>query len=748
MSSYSNNHILYGNYGLSNKRIQVRELAILDGSPNALQTIPISRGTGSSVVRNRTEARSIKLAGGTTYTNETQKEDSVLEMTDKVKKIFSKQKRFLRTVPKSKVTVLDDCQSTLNWSNSGDGGALTLDQADFEYGNASLKSTVTVSGGSATYTKNIVSQDLSALANTGNFEFWTYLSDVYNITSLDFRVGRKLTNILVRTDALNNATKWLRVNGLTISTADVNGYFTLTDGTSAFSGLQQTLGVVASGQAFTFSITAKSGTNSTLNVSFQEVNLPFTVQFSTNFALTGTETRYTITGTNNSSNSVGVVLRVGTGAGINEGTLLIKDPQLELGSTATAYQVQSGATGAEAYYSQNITTNYEGLPFENGWNYISVPWGNDIEGLKMTETGVVNDSIIDYTLLKANYLTTAENFTFGLGGLFHVQEDFCRNFLCSLDGGINTEPQWYLTADNIKNDFELTLLNYTGYSQATHSITLFTESAITTLNRTKKVDLHGTLKPLINNNFTLNAVTNLNNLVYTNLSTSESISWTKSWVAGDNLIFDSAVPTVTTNGLAQDFNGKIPSNNLGINYLNMNIIQSSNSVISQLVGSLYETGSEKYVAQSFTPGISGTVTSVTAYVRLYSFDPRQATVNFELRTNNAGVPSTTILATATVTEAVANLGTRDFTATVTFSQAVTSGTLYWICMPTTTGSFRGWYYDGSNVYANGSRATSTAVDGLSAWTASAGTDRKFSVVIEPTPATNIDWSASYKPRYI
>lgn len=756
MSSYANNHILYGNYGLSNRRIQVRELAILDGSPNSLQTIPISRGTGSSVVRNRTEARSIKLAGGTTFTNETQKEDSVLEMTDKVKKIFSKQKRLLRTVPKSKVTVLDDCQSTLNWSNSGDAGALSLDQADFEYNNASLKSTVTVSTGSATYNKDITSQDLSVLTNTGNFEFWTYLSDVYNVNSLDFRVGNKTRNQIKKSSEIATAnTYWQKGAGLTengvVGTSGLSGQpvysFAFTGANSYIQQTYATNRVPASPlQDVTLSAEVRlaSGTWSGGNRNFAitcydsgGTNLG-TVNGAT-FTATATNARYSSTVQTLASTAY---IRFIFPTNLTSATLEFSAPQLEFGTTATAYQSQG--TVLDNYYSQNITTNYEGLPFENGWNYISVPWGNEIEGLKMTETGTVNDTIIDYTLVNVNYETTAENFTFGLGGLFHVQESFCRNFLCSLDGAINTEPQWYLITDNIKNDFELNLLNYTGYAQATHNVKLFTETAVTTLTKTKKVDLQGTFSPLLVNTFTLNNVTNLTDLRYTNLSSNEIIRWTNSWTAGNILIFDGLNKFVTTDGNPQDFTGKIPSNILGINYLKMDIVTSSAVTVQYVVKTDDQGLRSEIRGQSFTASLSGTLTSVKLNMRINPGTGAGTVLPVKIYSSSGGYPNTLL---ATNNFSFYDSGTSYVDYEIPFNVSVTNTSVYHIVVDgTSLASVLGFFFwsrDNVSGYPDGK---ATVYSGGS-WFDS-GWDSYFIASIEPTPSTNIDWECSYKPLYI
>jgi hypothetical protein len=224
--------------------------------------------------------------------------------------------------------------------------------------------------------------------------------------------------------------------------------------------------------------------------------------------------------------------------------------------------------------------------------------------------------------------------------------------------------------------------------------------------------------------------------------TNESISWTKTWATNDNLVFDSSIPTVTTNNLAQDFNGKIPANNLGVNYLKMNIIQSSATNVTQDVydSSLQTTGYSNS-AQSFTAPITGTLTTVQIYYRRYLM----ALDSFAIYTNSAGLPGTKI-ADLTYTDITPN-GTWQWVVG-SGSISVTSGTTYWIVADhdseRTAPFFRykEWAYNSSSVIA-GNRARSNGT-----WTAEASQDHAYKLTIEPTPSTNIDWSASYKPLYL
>lgn len=601
MSSVSNLQVLFGNDSLSNKRFSLREMSVLDSSPKNLQTIPISRGSGSSVVRTRTEARKIRLAGGYTYTNSTADADNVLFATEEVKRIFTKENRYLRTCPLSKITVIDACNSTATWVASNDASSIVLDSNNWQYGplnttQASVSYTVNVAGSVnnfATMTKDGgTAVNLSSVTDTGNFEFWIFMSDVYYVSSIQVRIGSSST----------------------------------------------------------------------------------------------------------------------------------------------------------AYYSATLTTNYEGKAFENGWNYCSVKWGDSVNGKTITETGVVDDTGIDYKQFTINYSSSAENFTAKIGGIFHIQENYVRNYPCYLDGSISFEPVWYLQTDNVKNDFELELLNYTGYSIATHNIQLFASTGITTLNATRKVDLQGNLPALLTNSFKINTATNLNYLEYENLNTAEKISWTKTWSAGDNLVFDALSTKVETNSSPQDFSGKLPKNVLGVNRVRMNIIQSGNTVNTQSTyNSENPTSGDTFSAQSFVAPITGTLTTAQIYFRMTSsFEIGDVSVLAYLYSNSASLPSA-ILSTSSFT---ANRDEPLGLKTITFNYAVTSGTTYWLAVEHyNVGGFlstsRLWQYNSTSVIT-GNRARYNG----STWTAEASQDMTYILTFEPTPSTNIDWTCIYKPIYI
>lgn len=758
MSAYANNHILYGNYGLSNKRVQINDLSFLSSSPKSLQTIARARGNGSSIVRTRNEAKTISLTGGTTYTSNTNQEDSVLYMTSQVNKIFSYDDRYLRTVPKSKITVLDNAQSITGWVASGDGGALTVDTTDFQWEQASLKSDITVSSGSATYTGTMAtSANLNAFSNTGNFETWVDLQDTYYVTSIDLRVGNAVKNLLLNTTTLPTSNyTYVNVTRSNGANATPNRAGTSALGTTT-SLTQPTVRFPASGQdltlsagTYTFSIYVRpTTTGNCTHIRLRHINTVNGTGTSSIFAITsGTVASngyyrhsYTRTISADTTNRWALDFYDNTNnICVIGSTCEFGEAQVELESTATYYQEQ-GATSLPEYYSQNLTTNYEGRPFENGANYLSTPWGNAVEGLKMTQTGLVDKSSINYLQVKVNYSTSASNFKVKLGGFFHVQENFVRNYPCNLDGAVTFQPDWAFQTGNVKNDFSCNLLNYTGYGIATHAVKLFSQTGITTTSATQTVDLEGNLEPALNNTFTLTTTTNLTDLRFANLNTLETIKWTNTWADGDIVNFNKLTTSVTRNGENQDFVGKLPSAQVGRNRLQMSVVTGANVLINQETVnnglSIFEDAFSKIAGyQTFLTTTAGTLTSVEVLIQWNT----GATIY--IVDDSASTPST-VLYSQVLTGGSAQAWV-SVPCNITVTNATTYG-IYIVNSPTTdTTKSVTWLYNSAGGYGSGVGRRRDLNGG--SWSTIG--DMAFRVNIQPTPATNISWSCDYKPLFL
>jgi hypothetical protein len=602
MSSYNNAHILYGNYGLSNRRISVTDNSIFTTSNNNLQTIELARTTGARVVFKRNSSKQVNLEGGVTFLG-TGEADEVQRTKEQVDKIFSFDDRWLRFTPKTKLTVIDDCQAVTGWTASDDATSVTLDSEDFQWEDSSISFTVDVSNSGnnyATMTKTLSPAiDLSSYTDSGSFEFWVYIEDVFYVSSIDFRIG------------------------------------------------------------------------------------------------------------NDSSN----------------------------------------------YYSGSLTSNYEGKPLENGWNYLSAQWGNSVQGKTIDETGTVTDSDLDYLYTRINYTSDATDFTARLGGFFHIQEDWDYNYPCYRTGEIGYDSSWYLLTDLVPQNFSVNLLNYTGYGLNTHPIQLFNVTGITTTTNTQTVDLGGTFTPLLRNQFTLNTVTNLSDLRYFNLSTNENIRWTNAWAADDVVVFDGGSlgqPLVTRNGEPQDFEGKLPENQTGKNRLQMRVVTTANVKITQdsfnssddFKGADLMGSDSKFLAQSWTCTQTGTLTRVKVRIEADFFGDLAITNDFSGDAGNASQNLQKVSFSATSGPEIVELD---------FNVPVTSGTTYWIKIAGRPASVFGgtprtigkWYEDTTQPYAGGLGKSSPD---QSTWT-STSSDFYFEVVQEPTPSTDIDWSCSYRKLY-
>ena len=131
MSTLSNTRVWFGNNSITNSQISLTSLDIISSTAKDLQTQELNRASGSSVIRNRYQSRSINVSGGVSPNSLTENRADVLNLTDKVKSFFSKDDRYLRIVPTSRITVLDDCQSVTGWTASSDATNVTLDENEF-----------------------------------------------------------------------------------------------------------------------------------------------------------------------------------------------------------------------------------------------------------------------------------------------------------------------------------------------------------------------------------------------------------------------------------------------------------------------------------------------------------------------------------------------------------------------------------------------------------------------------------------
>lgn len=140
---------------------------------------------------------------------------------------------------------------------------------------------------------------------------------------------------------------WSGVNGATIGSPDADGWCLMTDGGVAFSGVVINIGIIPTGN-LTLSVDAKSGTASQINFGVQEGQSPFGQAGQSSPTLTAGGSRFSASITNTFATNLQVFIRVGTGAGINEGNISVRNIQLEVGGVVTTYQLRSDGTAVKS----------------------------------------------------------------------------------------------------------------------------------------------------------------------------------------------------------------------------------------------------------------------------------------------------------------------------------------------------------------------------------------------------------------
>jgi hypothetical protein len=408
------------------------------------------------------------------------------------------------------------------------------------------------------------------------------------------------------------------------------------------------------------------------------------------------------------------------------------------------------------FWSYNFTTNYEERKLENGVNYFSCPFSKKtlapcfVEA--MIETGTPNFASTNYIQVKINYSGTAIDIKkCRFGEFFAVNESKTMNYICYRENEIAYTKNWDYSRRVRK--YEVNLINYLGYGQATHLKLLAKQEDIATLSNTQLVNFDGTFEPAPILKLALNSTTNLNNLTIKNLNNSEITQFTNSWRQGDNVILDkkaefdmSGNQLVRKNGLAQDFEGKIPSFELGINRINLLITQSSANLISQ-TGNNQELPFKisqslfKDFSQSFFNPVAGTLSKISLKVR------GKGAITCRILASSLS-SDTTLAASNQVLDSLASSKILDFP----FSLVLSANTTYRIVI---TGAFvsigggnSSEYYLGvsnQNLYSNGELRD--RVSNSSTWNAINNTDAYFEATVEPTPFTDIDFSIEHLPFY-
>lgn len=186
--------VYFGNYNLQ-KDIHSVSLGDWRSTPEALvQTQPLARGRGVSVVNTRVGAKEIDIAGSLHTSASITDMESVIKQLDKA--WSQKGSRYLRSVPE--YIELVPTNSITDWTASNDAANLALDTTNYQTGSSSVGFDIDVSASGnnyATLTYSSSTQvDFSPYASTGNIEFSVYIPDAYYIESVTIRIGNDASN--------------------------------------------------------------------------------------------------------------------------------------------------------------------------------------------------------------------------------------------------------------------------------------------------------------------------------------------------------------------------------------------------------------------------------------------------------------------------------------------------------------------------------------------------------------------------
>lgn len=403
------------------------------------------------------------------------------------------------------------------------------------------------------------------------------------------------------------------------------------------------------------------------------------------------------------------------------------------------------------YWSKNFTANYENKVLENGVNYFSVPF--NISSTvprtvnKMTATGSPTFAVTDYVQITINYSASAVDITnCHFGEVFWVNEDRVRNYPTYREGQVDFSRN-YVFSPNMRT-YKANLLNYKGYGMATHEILTLDITGFSGISNTSVISLpKGSYEPQPKFSFTVASATNLTDVKITNLTTNQNAQFTNAWATSDVGVLDKLNNTITRNNLPQDFSGKIPSFNLGNNWIKLETIGSTVSSITQTTQNserlFYgDSSSQPFIAQSFTsPAVASVITSIEVLVRGFNDVADNHTRRLSLAIDSAGNPSTALGYGAV---SYASLGSLTW-HTTTFNQLVSASTTYWITLANFSGfgyqSYGYWGEDTGASYAGGQGKYWTG----SAW-ATTGRDFCFKVNYS-TSVSNLNYSIKYFPLY-
>lgn len=443
-----------------------------------------------------------------------------------------------------------------------------------------------------------------------------------------------------------------------------------------------------------------------------------------------------------------------TNKGNFEFALKIPDAQY---ITSVEFRVGNDASN---YYSKTFTTDYQGNQINYGWSYFSVPWGNgdlptgqDYES-KVSETGSVNDAQIDYMYIKINYTSDATDKTgLAFGGCVWVDESKARNFPSFLDSEVRKNQVG--GQQNSLMQWSVRLINYSGYSRATHEVIAYEQDNINS-TFTHTTNYLGNDSILPKTTLEVISVTALTQLSIQNARTGEQVNFLPASVtAGDFFQMGGLNKIFTNNGTELDRTGVIPTYEPGWNATEVSFLGGSPVTYTKTIASPNNISSlgddEIRVAVKFLNLTNGVFSSA-----FFTADGEPGSYGtIEVWSDNGGTttnskPSVKLDETALIDVGIG--GTNNtFSGMFQTNVAAVSGTLYWIAFAYSSGpsgsTANTWNMNGLNLSAAAVSASFMRFDSIGTWSKTEPRIFEHQVTIAASLVGSLDYKHYYYPMY-
>lgn len=265
---------------------------------------------------------------------------------------------------------------------------------------------------------------------------------------------------------------------------------------------------------------------------------------------------------------IGTNLESYEGTGNFEIGIYIPDP-----TYITSVSFRVGSDISNYLSSGDLTTQFDGQPIKQGWNWFSIGWDT------MVMTGTIDPGLIGrYLYFKMAYTSAqADINNVRFAGMIWQNDEITKNYRC-YSSKIDPEDQHFQKSFT---NFNLDLLAYKGYGESTTEKIAY--SGVGSTNPASiSMDLSGNESPEPVIALKMTNVTNLDTVTLQNNTTGDQVIIDPtSWTANDNINIDTESKAVTQNNSALDYTSVLPRFVVGKNKLSFSLTSSSQDTQQQ-----------------------------------------------------------------------------------------------------------------------------------------------------------------------